>query len=260
MKTFVVARFVGRTVASRTITALLQNLILHISRLLSIQTRDIEYLDDVGALALIFQRVCCEVPKHSKLVVFVDGVDELVDAKGALSHVWIPSRLKENVKIIVSFAADAKATQPLLAFTNVLHISPMDVLTIDEMLHKWLKSDNRTLTKAQWKHVRKALGKKSHSPLYVQLLYEQVKSLHSFETELPVLFGDSEACIKKRFEALEMTHGRCFVTHAVLFIIVTKYGVSDVELEDFFSLDEEVKDIQFTPKIRLSSASVPFLL
>ena len=77
---------------------------------------------------------------------FLDGVDELLDAKNASVNTWIPAHLAANVKIVFSQTTDSTSTETLKTFASIVHIGLMDVLTTDEVLHKWLRSANRTLT------------------------------------------------------------------------------------------------------------------
>ena len=239
--TYQLVRFIGHSQASRTINALLQNVIMHVSRMLSLQTRDIELLDDFAALAHILERVINEVPKNRKLVLFLDGIDELIDAKEAIAKTWIPARIPANVKIVFSLTADSKAREDLKTFANIVDIALMDVLTTDEVLHKWLRTANRTLNKAQWKHVKKQLGRESHAPLYLKLIFDQIVTWRSFESELPRLGGDADACLRRVFEELDERHGTQLTKHCLLYVELTRHGIRDIELEDVLSLDDVVR-------------------
>lgn len=51
-----------------------------------------------------------------------------------------------------------------------------------------------------------------------------------------------DACIRQLLERTEMQHGRLLVSHAFAYITVSKEGLTQSELEDVLSLDEQVGD------------------
>ena len=61
-------------------------------------------------------------------------------------------------------------------------------------------------------------------------------------TPLPqtVLKATVEGIIHKLFDRLELYHGFVFVSHALAYLTASKNGLSDMELEDLLSLDDEV--------------------
>lgn len=47
--------------------------------------------------------------------------------------------------------------------------------------------------------------------------------------------------INALFERMERYHGRVFTSHALSYLTASKSGLSDVEMEDVLSLDDEVR-------------------
>ena len=241
MTTHQIVRFVGATSKSQDMICLLQYLTLHLARLFTIPIPDVTSHADVDVLIDFFRRTLSQVPKNHKLIIFVDGLDELSDASEVLHRQWLPVTLSANVKVILTVAMDTKINKQLDEACHVLQLGPFDQLTSDELLRKWLKNANRKLTSEQWKRVRRHLGKRHHSPLFLKLVFEQLKTWRSFDADVTVHGSDAETCLMKTVESLESKHGRCFVTHALLFIEFTKHGIGTSELEDVLSLDEKVR-------------------
>ena len=47
--------------------------------------------------------------------------------------------------------------------------------------------------------------------------------------------------INKLFDRVEKYHGEVFTRHALSYLTASKSGLSDVEMEDVLSLDDEVR-------------------
>ena len=77
--------------------------------------------------------------------------------------------------------------------------------------------------------------------LYVRLVYDDVVRWRSyFRRHMTYLAPGVDACIRQLLERTEMQHGRLLVSHAFAYITVSKEGLTESELEDVLSLDEQV--------------------
>ena len=52
--------------------------------------------------------------------------------------------------------------------------------------------------------------------------------------------------INSLFDRLEMKHGKTFVRHALAYLTVSRGGISQSELDDVLSLDDEVLNSVYT--------------
>jgi len=81
------------------------------------------------------------------------------------------------------------------------------------------------------------------SALYVRLIFDNVVLWRSyFGRHLTYLAPGVDACIRQLLERTELQHGRLLVSHAFAYITVSKQGLTESELEDVLSLDEQVGD------------------
>lgn len=94
--------------------------------------------------------------------------------------------------------------------------------------------------------------------LYTRLVFDNVVLWRSyFRRHMTYLAPSVDACINQLLERIELQHGRLFVSHAFAYITVSKEGLTESELEDVLSLDEQVGDQQFlfTDRITFDATS-----
>lgn len=121
------------------------------------------------------------------------------------------------------------------------------------ILSSWLKHDNRQLTDAQKKIVLDAF-KSYPSPFYLKLAYERALTWksHTLEQEC-TLEATAPLMIEAFFEKMEKKHGKVFVGTLFSYLTIERNGLSESELEDLLSCDEDVLDEAFrywSPPIR----------
>ena len=250
--TYQVIRFLGKTPATREIIPLLKNVVQNLVDILSPDVflpREFTNLPSAfEELSSLFNSIIKLVPKNKKLVIMLDGLDELVKSENAFELHWVPIKLPMNVKIILScddqgydFIETLKDNGfPISNFVNVPGLSAQSSMAL---LKHWTSCHDRTLTPHQWKSIAVTLGRKTHRPLYLRLLLDGLLKWHSYDkTYLRSPPKDVTACIRVLFEQLEETHGQMLVSHAFGLLAVTKYGLSLMEMEDILSLDEEVRN------------------
>ena len=122
-----------------------------------------------------------------------------------------------------------------------------------DLIKLWLEGNNQTLTPYQYEIVRKALRNCS-LPLYTKLVYEEVTRWKSHTPEDRIVLELTvKGIINQMFSRIEIHHGKLLVSHALSYLTAARNGLSEVELEDVLSLDDEVLDEIFTfwvPPIR----------
>ena len=119
----------------------------------------------------------------------------------------------------------------------------MDAVAQDNglaIMKSLLKSRGRTLTGDQVNIVTEAFTK-CPQPLFLKLLFEEFVTWSSFkkmdEIKLP---GSVVEAILSLFQDLEDRHGRLFVAHALGYLTAGKSGLTEAEMEDVLSCDDQV--------------------
>ena len=235
-----VVRFLGTTPQSSSILSLLNSVCAQIAR-----TYDVTFTPS-DVISELVQRMnellACATAKRP-LVLLLDSLDQLSAANYAHKLSWLPWQLPPHCHVIVSTLPELysilSSLRKRLPDANFVRVQSLgDQLGLDILL-TWLKRSSRTLTSQQRELVTDSL-KQCSLPLYTRLLYENAILWRSYDdvSALPV---SVRGIIEALFERLEKAHGHLFVTRALGYMTASKNGLSDSELEDVLSLDDEVK-------------------
>lgn len=91
-------------------------------------------------------------------------------------------------------------------------------------------------------------------PLYLKLAFDESLRWKSYTPESDICLEQNvREIIDDMFQRLERRHGKILVSHALAYITASKNGVTEPELEDLLSLDDEVlNDVYqyWTPPVR----------
>lgn len=91
-------------------------------------------------------------------------------------------------------------------------------------------------------------------PLYLKLAFDEALRWKSYTPEFDIYLEQNvRGIIDDMFQRLERRHGKILVSHALAYITASKNGVTETELEDLLSLDDEVlNDVYqyWTPPVR----------
>jgi hypothetical protein len=259
-----VRRFIGATPESSDGRALLGSLCREIAR---------EYGQDETAPAdyreLVEEfpnRLALATPQRP-LMVFLDAFDQLSDADGARSLVWLPAELPENVHVVVSaLNAEAEAGKPApkgseclatlrakLPDDNVVELRPMSREEGSALLKLWLEDARRSLRDHQRDEVLskfaaeepEAEGSEPEGlPLYLKLAFEEARRWRSYsDVADTVLTSGVPSIIRKNlFARLERdeNHGEVLVCYSLGYLGAAKNGLSEDELLDVLSAQKDV--------------------
>ena len=139
---------------------------------------------------------------------------------------------------------------PESAFVEV-PVMPDD--TAGLILDAWLKDAHHTITEEQMKIVMKAFDQ-CPLPLFLKLSFDEAVRWKSYSPKADtVLQSTVTESINGFFARLERLHGSQLVSHGLAYITAAKNGLSDAELDDILSIDDEVlNDVYqyWTPPVR----------
>ena len=123
----------------------------------------------------------------------------------------------------------------------------------DVILDTWLKAANRTILPKQKSYIMEAF-QKCPLPLYLKLSFDEALRWKSYTPESDMhLEPTVRKIIDDLFNRVERRHGKILVSHALAYITASKNGVTEPELEDLLSLDDDVlNDVYqyWTPPVR----------
>ncbi|KAH3887306.1 hypothetical protein DPMN_011322 [Dreissena polymorpha] len=252
----VVVRFIGTTPSSSNLMGLLASITQQIRRAYHVDqnvSMDLRQLVDEFALSLFLPTV------ERPLVLILDSLDMLDPSHNARQLQWLPIRLRPNVKVILSTLTDAQFESfPILSSIirtkeNIIKVPTLTQADFEEIVDGWLKKRRRNLT-ADQKKMLMHMCLKCPSPLFLKLTFDKACTWTSFAAQsATVLEASIRTCIDGLFQRLEDMHGQIFVSRALGYLTISRSGLTETELEDVLSCDDDVLNdvyMYWTPPIR----------
>jgi hypothetical protein len=244
-KAQIVYRFIGATPSSSDGRSLLVSLCREISRRYG-GGEEVPY--DYTELVPELEKRMGSATADRPLIIVLDALDQLSEAHGARSLTWLPRRLPERVRVVVSTRTDAET------FPAVKRLQPKEVELDkmsreegEELLRLWLDDAGRKLTDGQKKKVLDAFEaeRSAGRPLYLKLAFEEARLWPSYvpAKDLEDLEPGIDGVIRRNlFQRLarEENHGRELVARAVGYLAVSRYGLAEDELLDVLSRDADL--------------------
>jgi len=197
---------------------------------------------DFQKLSMTFRDFLVKIPASRKFILFLDALDQLSDADRARSLTWLPSELPGNVRLVVSSLPGEclSALERKLPPQDLVKLEPMSPEEGGRLLDLWLENAGRTLQPRQRDEVLGKFGQ-SGLPLYLKLAFEEARRWKSY-TERVELSPDIPSIIGDLFARLssDANHGRIMVSRSLGYLAAAKNGLSEDELLDVLSGDEEL--------------------
>jgi len=273
-----IIRFIGTTPYSSDIRSLLLSLC---QELRERYPREDILPSDTKALQDEFDLQLHAVSPEQPLILFLDALDQLLDADNGRLLNWIPyGQLPPNVKLVVSCLSyrseDELASQPYIALTkrqlpkeNIINI---DVLNEGEarilLFKNWLPQAGRKLSDLQRDCIEKTLEtKECCQPIYLKVLFEEVRLWRSYDA-LPKIGKDLPALLHQLFDrlSLEANHGQLLVERVLSYFTASRYGLAESELLEILFDDPDYKaklkddNLKNRHELPISATRIPIVI
>ena len=244
-----VVRFLGTSPASSTIREVLISVCSQICIVYDMQVPNFSEMDTLQIAQFFGNQFLESLQPHvcgnNHLCIFLDSIDQLSPMDGAHSLHWLPKSLPPNVHIVISMLPEKhdclKTLRTMLTSEDCyIQIGALPLHTGLEIMDVWLTKANRTITMNQREVVSKAFLS-NPQPLYLRLLFHHSQHWSSYTntSDINVATSTSEA-IQQFFTNLEDQYGMTLVKRALGCITAAKSGLTEAELEDMLSLDNDV--------------------
>ena len=236
----IVYRFIGTSSRSSNIISLLQSVCEQIAGAFGTNMTALagegqeKSLYDLNGLTEILKKCLALGTGQKPVILFLDALDQLSDSDNAKMLHWLPRELPEHARVIVSALPELEAQ---LLNQNVVHLPLLPPAEAEQILGRWLKAVNRTLTADQHKEV---IGKFNFSglPIYLKLAFEQARQWKSY-TEDFTLKEDVKGIINNFIDMLETEHTQDFVQDVICLMLCGRYqGLAENEILEIFAFDE----------------------
>ncbi|XP_041369930.1 NACHT domain- and WD repeat-containing protein 1-like [Gigantopelta aegis] len=242
-----IVRFLGTSPHCSYIRDVLNGLCQHVSRLYGISmSENVDLNSDFQFLVAYFHALLWRIDTvRNPLMIILDSVDQLHATDHAHTLAWMPKKLPPNVAMVISMVP---------SIHNCLHNSQVQFPFLDHYieLSSFAESDaaevinlqcyhsNRCITRQQKNYLLKKFTNCRH-PLFLKLIVDEALTWNSYTQTADIRIGKTiELAINDLFDKLERNHGNVLISHAFAYLSAASHGVSDTEMEDLLSLDDEV--------------------
>ncbi|XP_038054567.1 NACHT domain- and WD repeat-containing protein 1-like [Patiria miniata] len=241
--TAMVLRFLGTSPNTSSIQRVLTTLCKQILQVYNKQDFQVptEYIKLVSAFSKVMKFATIEKP----LVIFLDSLDQLSSEHGAHRMVWLPKVLPQYVALVVSTLPREHGIletvkERLPDSSPYIKVAPFSREESTGILEAWLTSAKKSVTSSQLKLIDKTVAECS-LPLFLKLVFDQATLWHSCHAmDRCILKTSIPDMINLIFGRLEEYHGQILVSRALAYITLSPTGLTETELEDLLSLDDDV--------------------
>lgn len=242
-----IIRFLGTSPETCNIFNLLLSVIRHVADLCEI-TPEPKRCDNINSLRKYFPQFLQQAGSQLKkpLILLLDSLDQLSPECDTFD--WLPSVLPSNVYVVMSTLPEKKIMEKLKVFLHqdcFLELPLMPRATGEEIIVKFLQQRKRKITNSQKRELLFKFSKVS-SPLYLNLLLQSALKWPSyFEVDSDQIPDSVHAAISYLFERLEGKFGKKLVEYALGYMTVSMNGLTELELIDVLSCNNEVLNTVF---------------
>ncbi|XP_074020124.1 NACHT domain- and WD repeat-containing protein 1 [Numenius arquata] len=242
----VVIRLLGTSQLSSAIHSLLRDICLQVCLAFDLPPPPTQTKQACSDLVLFLGKLLLTVSRRGThtLVVFLDSVERLLPGDGAHTFHWLPPDCPPRVHIVISISTAEPDTLRALQYAvpeakAYFEVGPLTSEEGEEMLETLLTSDRRRLSPAQWAYFHQSFPDGGQALLF-QLAFHEARKWASYTSpsEL-VVASTAQDAMHRLCERLEKSHGTVLVAHVLGYIASSRNGLSDMELKDILSLDDE---------------------
>eukprot|EP00736_Rhodelphis_marinus_P009553 Rmarinus@m.20301 len=244
---YIIVRFIGTTKESTSCRKLLANLCKHILTNFDQEEASLPKMPYKPLVKFFHSKVLRLAKSDRRIILFLDSLDQMSNENRARSTMdWMPYDLPPNVKVIVSTVTESSRATPYVNLakhvpkTGFIQVKSLTMETGHKILDHWMESSKRRLETHQREEVIGAF-RECRLPLFFRLAFEQSCLWKSYDPpEKTVLKRSVSELIEDIFHRLYRYHGEIMVRASLGLVTTARYGVTDNEMEDLLSCDDEV--------------------
>ncbi|XP_021026366.1 NACHT domain- and WD repeat-containing protein 1 isoform X2 [Mus caroli] len=243
-KTVVVLRLLGTSKLSLDARSLLRSLSFQVCLAYGLPLPPAQVLEAHSRVGHFFHTLLHTVSQRNfeSLVLLLDSVDDLDSICHSQRVSWLPLKCPPRVHLILSTCSGQQVLhnlqQTLKDPSTYWEVKALSGSQGQEFIQLLLAAERRMLSPGQRDVLWASLPECGH-PGRLRLAFEEARKWASFTVPMPLATTAEEAthqlCIR-----LEETHGALLVAHVLGYIVSSRYGLSEAELKDVLSLDDEV--------------------
>lgn len=232
-----IIRFCGSTPDSNSVVLLLQSICLQLSYNFNLPADKVP--SEQAPLLIYLKQMLGLATSSHPVHIFLDAVDEISPE----SLHWVPTELPDHCKLVVSITRTAASSlDHHLELCPMVEVPPLGPQLALQLIYQMMKLKGRTINNYHNRLVLNALESCS-LPIFCQLVFSEISSWRSYATHQSTYLADNVTDgISLLFQKVEEKHGYLLVAHCLAFLTGSNHGLSESEIEDLVSLDDEVLD------------------
>ncbi|XP_053539257.1 NACHT domain- and WD repeat-containing protein 1 [Ictalurus punctatus] len=241
----VVLRLLGTSPISSDVDSVLKGICLQVCGALGLATPCPKTANTHEKLVKFFHAMLHKVSEDGEtLVLILDSLDDLSRANNAHKLHWIPKEIPPNVHLVVSTLYDGSPFKRLKTLVSddkcFFEVEPLNCDQGQDIINACLNGAGRRLLPEQT-HAITGNFQKSGSLLHLKLMVDMAKQWSSYTSMSDIHLGSSvQEVISLFLQTLEKKHGEKLVRHALGYITLSRRGLSEAELRDVLSVDNDV--------------------
>nr|KAF6283292.1 NACHT and WD repeat domain containing 1 [Pipistrellus kuhlii] len=244
-KTVTVLRLLGTSQMSRGAHGLLRSLCFQVCLAYGLPLPPAQVLEAHARVVQFFHTLLHTVSRRNfeSLVILLDSVEDVDSTRRRRRLPWLPPRCPPRVHLIVSACSGKPGVLDAVQRTvtdreSFWEVEPLSSIQGQEMVRLLLVASRRTLSPGQRDLLWASLPECGH-PGQLRLAFEEARKWASFTVPAP-LASTAEDMLHELCARLEQTHGQLLVARALGYLVSSRHGLSEAELKDVLSLDDEV--------------------
>ncbi|KAM9460844.1 NACHT domain- and WD repeat-containing protein 1 [Clarias gariepinus] len=241
----VVLRLLGTSPISTDVDSVLKGICLQVCGALGLAAPSPQTANTHEKLVMFFHAILQKVSEDGEtLVIILDSLDDLSRANNAHKLHWIPKEIPPNVHFVVSTLHDMSPLKRLKALLRddkcFFEVEPLNCDQGQDIINDCLNVAGRKIAPEQ-AHAIIGGFQKSGSLLHLRLMVDMAKQWSSYTSTSDIHLGSSvQELISLYLQTLEKKHGEKLVHHALGYITLSRRGLSEAELRDILSVDNDV--------------------
>uniref|UniRef100_A0A673WIM1 AAA+ ATPase domain-containing protein n=1 Tax=Salmo trutta TaxID=8032 RepID=A0A673WIM1_SALTR len=242
----VVLRLLGTSAESSDLGRVLQSVCFQICSVFSLPPPTPITAHTREDLVRFFHGLLAEVSERGDtLLLILDSLDQLSSATQGQKLHWLPKDIPPNVHLVVSTTDTGSPVLANLRRTvevpgNFFEVEPLSCDQGREIMNAYMREAQRSLTPEQCEVVLCSF-QLSGNPLHLKLLLDMARRWASYTTVTDLALSSSaQEVMSQLLQALEERHGKQLVGAALGYIVSARGSLSEAELRDILSLDNNV--------------------
>ena len=236
----VILYFVGSTNYSSDWKAMLRKVM---SEILLTHSIEMEIPEEPADLRGAFSDLLQRIPENQRLVLILDGIDQLEDRDAALDLLWLPQKISENIRLFISTLQGRSLTEMENRKWLMYRLDPLSKSERKALIPIILAKYRKTLNPDQVERISSTA--QCANPLFLRTLLEELR-LFGIHEELDqridsYLLADSiEALYNFILDRYEQDYERDrpgLVRDAMQLLWASRRGLSQAELLDILGAD-----------------------